>query len=109
VLGWYLVPGYCIRLHGCSFASYPPATRRAYAGHRACHSGRIVAQYRTPTASTPARVITETRLPAERAAAIRIKLGEIVDELNAPGAEDPDGIPVNVLVSFYSPAEPAGG
>lgn len=53
-------------------------------------------------------VITETRLPAERAAAIRIKLGEIIDELNAPGAEDPDGIPVNVLVSFYSPAEPAG-
>jgi DNA-binding transcriptional ArsR family regulator len=47
-------------------------------------------------------VLAETRVSASRAAAIRLKLDEVMDELNAPGAEDPDGVPVNVLIGFYS-------
>ena len=52
--------------------------------------------------------MTELRVSAGRAAAIRLKLEEVMDELNAPGAEDPDGVPVNVLIGFHS-ADPAAG
>jgi DNA-binding transcriptional ArsR family regulator len=47
-------------------------------------------------------VLSEMRVSASRAAAIRLKLQEVLDEVNAPGAEDPDGVPVNVLIGFYS-------
>jgi DNA-binding transcriptional ArsR family regulator len=46
--------------------------------------------------------LTELRVSARRAAAVRAKLREALDELSAPGAEDPDGVPVNVLVGYFS-------
>jgi DNA-binding transcriptional ArsR family regulator len=46
--------------------------------------------------------LVEMRVSARRAAAVRMKLAEVMDELGAPGAEDPDGVPVNVLIGFYS-------
>jgi DNA-binding transcriptional ArsR family regulator len=46
--------------------------------------------------------LADMRVSARRAAAIRLKLGEIMDELGAPDTEDPDGVPVNVLIGFYS-------
>jgi DNA-binding transcriptional ArsR family regulator len=46
--------------------------------------------------------LAEMRVPPGRAAAIRMKLQEVMDELSAPGGEDPDGVPVNVLIGFYS-------
>jgi DNA-binding transcriptional ArsR family regulator len=50
--------------------------------------------------------LAETRVPAALAADIRNKLQEVMDLLNAEGAEDSDGVPVNVLIGFHSPASP---
>jgi DNA-binding transcriptional ArsR family regulator len=52
--------------------------------------------------------MAETRLPAPRAAAIRRKLREILDELAAAGQEDGD-TPVSLLIGFFSPVPPEGG
>lgn len=48
-------------------------------------------------------LMSESRISADRAAAIRNKLQEVMEEVNA--AEDPDGVPVNLLIGFFSPAE----
>jgi DNA-binding transcriptional ArsR family regulator len=50
-------------------------------------------------------MMSETRISASRAAAIRLKLEEVQEEMDA--AEDPDGVPVSLLIGFYSPAESA--
>jgi DNA-binding transcriptional ArsR family regulator len=52
--------------------------------------------------------LIELRVSARRAAAIRLRLQEVMDELNAPDVEDPDGVPVNLLIGFHS-ADPAAG
>lgn len=50
----------------------------------------------------PVMQLTEGRVSRERAAAARLKLAEVIEELGS--ADDPDGVPVNVLIGFYSPA-----
>jgi DNA-binding transcriptional ArsR family regulator len=50
------------------------------------------------------RVYGGRRSPA-RAAALQAKLAELLSELDAP--DDPDGEPISVLLSYFSPAEPA--
>jgi hypothetical protein len=47
-------------------------------------------------------LLSEGRVSRERAAAARLKLTEIIEELGS--ADDPDGVPVNLLIGFYSPA-----
>jgi DNA-binding transcriptional ArsR family regulator len=53
--------------------------------------------------------MAETRVSAEAAAAARARLQEILSDLEA--AKDRDGVPVNLLIGFYSPADddPAPG
>jgi DNA-binding transcriptional ArsR family regulator len=58
--------------------------------------------YREPVLS-----LAETRVSPKRAAAIREKLQEVLDELNEAASGNPgDGVPVNVLIGFFSPADP---
>jgi DNA-binding transcriptional ArsR family regulator len=49
--------------------------------------------------------LAEIRVPAARAAAIRDRLQAIIEELDQPGDEPEDGVPVSVLIGFYSPAD----
>jgi DNA-binding transcriptional ArsR family regulator len=56
----------------------------------------------------PMMLTAETRVSPRRAATIRAKLLEIVDELDAADAHDSEGVPVSVLIGFHSPAAPAG-
>jgi DNA-binding transcriptional ArsR family regulator len=53
--------------------------------------------------------LVELRVAPDRAAAVRARLQDVLDELSAPGAEDPDGVPVNVLVGFYTGDPGAAG
>jgi DNA-binding transcriptional ArsR family regulator len=48
--------------------------------------------------------LAETRVPVARAAAIRDRLQGLIEELDQPGDEPEDGVPVNVLIAYYSPA-----
>lgn len=52
----------------------------------------------------PKMVISSGRIAPDRANSIRNELERIVDELSA--AEDPNGVPVNTMIAFYSPGEP---
>jgi DNA-binding transcriptional ArsR family regulator len=49
--------------------------------------------------------LAETRVPAARAAAIRERLQALIEELDQPGDESEEGVPVSVLIAFYSPAD----
>lgn len=51
----------------------------------------------------PKMLISSGRVAPARANSIRKELEKIVDELSA--ADDPDGVPVNTLIAFYSPSE----
>jgi DNA-binding transcriptional ArsR family regulator len=53
--------------------------------------------------------LAETRIPAARAAAIRDRLQDVLKELDQTEDETEDGVPVNVLIAFYSPDEPEAG
>ncbi|HEY2550838.1 MAG TPA: winged helix-turn-helix domain-containing protein [Streptosporangiaceae bacterium] len=54
--------------------------------------------------------MTESRVTAARAAAIRAALRRITEELNEASRDDPeDGVPVNVLIAFYSPSQAPPG
>lgn len=55
----------------------------------------------------PVLGIADSRISAARATSIRNRLREIVDELNGP--DDPDGVPVRTMISFYSPEEKGSG
>jgi DNA-binding transcriptional ArsR family regulator len=48
-------------------------------------------------------LMSESRVAADRATAIRNKLQEVMEELNGP--DDRDGVPVSILIGFFSPAE----
>jgi DNA-binding transcriptional ArsR family regulator len=52
----------------------------------------------------PKVLFATCRISAARASAIRDQLEKIVDELHQ--ADDPDGVPVNAIIAFYSPSEP---
>jgi DNA-binding transcriptional ArsR family regulator len=49
--------------------------------------------------------LAETTVSAARAAAIRERLQALIEELDQPGDESEDGVPVSVLIAFYSPAD----
>jgi DNA-binding transcriptional ArsR family regulator len=51
----------------------------------------------------------ETRMAPARAAAVRLKLQEVLDELAGPQSDDPEAVPVMVLIGFSSPATPDAG
>jgi DNA-binding transcriptional ArsR family regulator len=52
----------------------------------------------------PQVMVLTGRISADRATSIRNKLQEIDDELSQ--SDDPAGVPVNILIGFYSPSEP---
>jgi DNA-binding transcriptional ArsR family regulator len=52
----------------------------------------------------PKMVISSGRIAQARANSIRNELRRIADELGK--ADDPTGVPVNIVVGFYSPSEP---
>jgi DNA-binding transcriptional ArsR family regulator len=55
----------------------------------------------------PILVLTETRLSPAQAARIGLRLKELIDEVNATQSEDTTGVPVNLLIGYYSPLSPA--
>jgi len=52
----------------------------------------------------PKLMVSSGRLSPARATSVRAELEKIVEELSL--ADDPDGVPVNALIGFYSPREP---
>lgn len=52
----------------------------------------------------PKMVISSGLIAPARANSIRNELERIVDELG--NADDPNGVPVNIVIGFYSPGEP---
>ncbi|WP_042420807.1 winged helix-turn-helix domain-containing protein [Streptacidiphilus anmyonensis] len=52
----------------------------------------------------PMVMIADFRLAADRAEAYRMRLRQLIDELNAE-PEDPDGVPVHLMLAMYSPDE----
>jgi DNA-binding transcriptional ArsR family regulator len=52
----------------------------------------------------PRMVISTGRIAPARANSIRADLERIADEVGK--AEDPNGVPVNIVIGFYSPGEP---
>ncbi len=56
--------------------------------------------YRAPTL-----FMSDLRISPAKAAEFRDKLKEITDDLNDEQAEDPGGVPVNLLIGWYVPAE----
>jgi DNA-binding transcriptional ArsR family regulator len=58
-------------------------------------------RYRVPTIC-----FSETRVSPARAAEINKRLREVTELLDDKAAEVPDGIPVNVLISYYTGARP---
>jgi DNA-binding transcriptional ArsR family regulator len=60
--------------------------------------------YRRPTL-----LAVETRVSPARAAQIRAKLSEVADWLNDGSGEDPDGMIVDILIGYFSPADRQSG
>ncbi|WP_042379296.1 winged helix-turn-helix domain-containing protein [Streptacidiphilus melanogenes] len=52
----------------------------------------------------PMVMIADFRLAADRAEAYRARLRQLMDELNAE-PDDPDGVPVHVMLAMYRPDE----
>jgi DNA-binding transcriptional ArsR family regulator len=52
----------------------------------------------------PRMVISSGRIAPDRANSIKLELERIIDELGK--ADDPTGVPVNIVIGFYSPSEP---
>jgi DNA-binding transcriptional ArsR family regulator len=53
----------------------------------------------------PALTMSDLRISPAKAAELTGRLKEIMDELNEEQAEDPGGVPVNLLIGWYVPAE----
>jgi DNA-binding transcriptional ArsR family regulator len=53
----------------------------------------------------PVLFMSDLKISPVKAAELRGRLKEIMDELNEGETEDPDGIPVNLLIGCYVPAE----
>lgn len=58
--------------------------------------------YRIPMVS-----LSDLKISPAKALELRSKLKEIVDDLNDEQAEDPDGVPVSLLIGCYVPADSA--
>jgi DNA-binding transcriptional ArsR family regulator len=52
----------------------------------------------------PAVMVGDLRMPADRAAAFHARFKQLIDEVNAE-PNDPEGVPVHVMVALYSPEE----
>jgi DNA-binding transcriptional ArsR family regulator len=52
----------------------------------------------------PVLFMTDLRISPSKAAELRGRLKQIMDELNDEQTEDPDGVPVNLLIGCYVPA-----
>jgi DNA-binding transcriptional ArsR family regulator len=52
----------------------------------------------------PRMVILSGRIAPDRANSIKLELERIIDELGK--VDDPTGVPVNIVIGFYSPSEP---
>jgi DNA-binding transcriptional ArsR family regulator len=55
--------------------------------------------YRIPTLS-----LSDLKISPAKAAELRSRLQEIIDDLNDEQSEDPDGVPVSLLIGCYVPA-----
>jgi DNA-binding transcriptional ArsR family regulator len=53
----------------------------------------------------PVLFMSDLKISPVKAAELRGRLKEIMDELNDGETEDPDGVPVNLLIGCYVPAE----
>ena len=53
----------------------------------------------------PVLFFSDLRIAPARAVELRSKLKEIFDDLNDEEAEDPGGVPVNLLIGCYIPVE----
>ncbi len=53
----------------------------------------------------PLLYMSDFRISPAKAAELRGRLKEIMDDLHDEQAEDPDGVPVNLLIGCYVPAE----
>jgi DNA-binding transcriptional ArsR family regulator len=53
----------------------------------------------------PVLFMSDLKISPVKAAELRERLKEIMDELNEGETEDPDGVPVNLLIGCYVPAE----
>jgi len=49
--------------------------------------------------------MSDLRISPAKAAELTGRLKEIMDELNEEQAEDPGGVPANLLIGWYVPAE----
>ena len=54
----------------------------------------------------PKLFLLDQRVAPAKAAEIRGKLEETIDSLTGEGTEDPDGVPLNLFMGYYVPAEP---
>ena len=76
----------------------------------------LLARQRSPGDDPPAEAyrapslfVSDLRISPARAAELRDKLKEIMDALDDEQAEDPDGVPVNLLIGWYVPGEEPPG
>lgn len=60
-----------------------------------------------PSFRRPVMTLATARVTQAKAAAIRDRLQEIIDELDQPDDDAEDSVPVDVLVAFFSPPGPA--
>jgi DNA-binding transcriptional ArsR family regulator len=54
----------------------------------------------------PLLFLSDLKVSPAKAAELRSKLEEIIDSLKDEGGDDPDGVPVNLLIGCYVPADP---
>jgi DNA-binding transcriptional ArsR family regulator len=54
----------------------------------------------------PAMMLSEVKLTPAKAAELRGKLEQVMEWLNGAANADPGGVRVNVLIGYYSPADP---
>jgi DNA-binding transcriptional ArsR family regulator len=79
--------------------------RREYFG--ALRARQSDQQAEVPAHRRPLMALTDGRVPASRAAAIRAQLRELIEEVNADPAPDTgDLVPINVLVGFFGSDPP---
>jgi hypothetical protein len=57
----------------------------------------------------PVLFISDLRISPAKAAELKGRLKEIMDELNDEQTEDPDGVPVNLMIGCYVPGEGNAG
>jgi hypothetical protein len=54
----------------------------------------------------PVLFLSDLKVSRAKAAELKSKLKEIMDSLKDESGDDPDGVPVNLLIGCYVPADP---